>query len=406
MRDGPPEIRSAAAAALHAGQALRSRTVEARARWIAEAADRLMPSAKLGANVVRTLPDETGLSAPMVAWALRTTLETVDVEPLVRLARAASSEANEGSAPLRLLSIVLAGNVFTAVARGAAIPLLLGVPVVVKTSSRQTQFPQALKRALETVDQQLGAAMQVVTFAGGDEACNEALVESADAVSVFGSDETVSAIRRRAGGRVPIQAHGHGMSAGYCSATALGEGQFDETADVLALDVAAYDQRGCLSPSVVFVEGTASAAVAFGVRLSKALGDLEDSLPRGELPADVAAAQLQWRGLAEVEGTLLRGGTHAVAVVPEGFSLGPGSRNVAIVPVSGVGGAIEAMRGYARHLKCVGCDRASLPTVARGLTSEADYHAYATPLGTMQTPSIDAPQDGRPVFEGYLRPAD
>ncbi|MEM7437572.1 MAG: acyl-CoA reductase, partial [Myxococcota bacterium] len=218
MDDAPSKIRLAAKAALRAGEPLRARPVEARARWIAEAARRLMPNAALGAELAPTLPDDTGLSKPMVEWALQTTLDTVDIEPLVRLAEAASLAADRGSAPLRLLSVVLAGNVFTAVVRGATLPLLLGVPVVVKTSSRQTQFPRALKRALETVDPQLGAAMQVVTFSGGDEACDEALIESADAVSVFGSDETVGAIQRQADGRIPVQAHGHGISAGYCSA--------------------------------------------------------------------------------------------------------------------------------------------------------------------------------------------
>ena len=100
-----------------------------------------------------------------------------------------------------------------------------------------------------------------------------------------------------------------------------------------ALDVAAYDQRGCLSPQVIYVEETrARSAEAFAESLARGL---ETALPRGPLPLPAGAAQAQWRGLAEVEGRLIQGDSYAISVRPaESIRWSPAYRNVNVSPVA------------------------------------------------------------------------
>ena len=345
----------------------------------------------------------------MVEWARRTTLETIREDALIALVSEAQADSESAQTPISMLSVVLAGNVFTASVRGIVIPLLLGVPVLVKASSRETTFPAMLRDALRDADASLGAAIDLVAFPGGNVECEAALVERAEAVSVYGSDETVATIATRLGS-TPIIRHGHGVSAAYCGAEALGDERLGDTVADLSLDISAYDQRGCLSPQLVYVETTAGrSAEEFAKRLAtEGLDRLSETLPRGPLPATVGSEQAQWRGVAEVEGTLIRGVSYGLAIrsaqpFAPAIRWSPGYRNVTIVPVAGIDEAVRAMGPIGASLKCVGTDTASISEVRARLRQSQTLSAYACALGTMQTPALDAPADGKPIWHGLLR---
>jgi len=398
MSDTAEEIRALAGAVRRAGLELRSASVEQRVTWLATAASMLRESAE---GRTDALSKNTGLSAPMVRWATRTTLDTVRTETMEALAR----EAGDFDDPLDLLSVILAGNVFTASVRGIVVPLLLGVPVLVKASSRETLFPSMLRDALREADPSLGTSMEVVAFEGGDLESEAALVESANAVSVYGSDETIGAVGARVSEK-PMIAHGHGLSMAYCGTGAFHEARLQDTISRIALDVCAYDQRGCLSPQVVLVERSEDRPVhEVANRLAdEGLSPLGRKLPRGPLPPSLGAAQAQWRGVAEVEGTLLLGDDHAIAVADVGrIRWSPGYRNVTLVPVSGLDEAFAAMAPLGSSLKCIGVDPESIHDMGARLARSDTLAAYACPIGEMQTPPLDAPADGRPVWEGLRR---
>jgi len=402
MTDGAPVVHARAAAALEAGFALRVSTIEERAGWLAQAAAVLSLEAH---DRSEALADATGLSIPMVRWATRTTLGTIVEDTLLGLAELARGGRDRTPDPIAMLSVVLAGNVFTASVRGIVVPLLFGVPVLVKASSRETLFPAMLRDALCRVDSRSGASMNVVAFAGGDLECEAALVASAEAVSVYGSDETIAAMVARLGA-TPLIAHGHGVSAAYCSADALDDAHVGDTVASLSLDICAYDQRGCLSPQVVYVEETPRRSIEhFAKRLAEeGLGAMNRTLPRGALPASAGAAQAQWRGIAEVEGSLLVGDTYAVSI-PETDSIrwSPGFRNVTLAPVRGIEHAVQAMEPIGSKLKCIGVDSASIDGAQAQLSKSPTLHAYACALGQMQTPPLDAPADGHPIWHGLFR---
>jgi hypothetical protein len=342
----------------------------------------------------------------MVDWAARTTLDTVHANALLRLAETAHAAPNRPMEPLSMLSLVLASNVFTGCVKAIVVPLLVGVPVLVKASSREAVFPAMLVDALRSADRDLAQAIGLVRFEGGDRECERALVENADAVSVYGSDETVAAMAERLGDR-PLLEHGHGVSVAYCGAGSLEQRRMDATLRSLALDICAYDQRGCLSPQLVYVERSPIlGANDFAERLAQALGSMGATLPRGPLPLVLGAEQAQWRGVAEVEGALIRGDGYAVAVrPPKPIRWSPAYRNVTVAPVRGIDQAVSCMEPIGLALKCVGADPGSVEELGQRLGREPELHAYACPLGTMQTPALDAPADGRPIWEGLLRPS-
>lgn len=402
MTDDAPVIRARAAAVIDATEVLRASTVEERAHWLSNAATALAEEAHERRN---ELSETTGLSVPMVAWATRTTLSTIGENAMLALTGDTRLRTDRALDPIGMLSVILAGNVFTASVRGIVVPLLFGVPVLVKASSNETVFPAMLRDALRSANSRLGAAMDLVAFPGGDIERGAALVESAEAVTVYGSDETAAALAARLGD-TPLIAHGHGVSVAYCGANALDAAHIGNTIEGLSLDICAYDQRGCLSPQVVFVEEASHRpAVAFAERLfEEGLGPMSGALPRGPLPGSVGAAQAQWRGIAEVEGTLLRGDTYAVAVrEPQSIRWSPAYRNVTVAPVRGLDEALQAMEAIGSNLKCVGTDTASVSEMGARLAQSPTLSAYACATGEMQTPKLNAPADGLPIWHGLFR---
>ena len=402
MTDDASVVRARAASVLEAGEALRASTLEERAHWLSQAARTLARQAEDGRDA---LSSTTGLSIPMVEWAVRTTLDTMTGDAMRGLAQSAQKGTDRAPDPIAMLSVVLAGNVFTASVRGIVVPLLFGVPVLVKASSSETLFPAMLCDALRSADSRLGAAMSVVVFPGGDVEREAALIDSAEAVSVYGGDATVEAMAARLG-NTPLIAHGHGVSVAYCGNHAIEEAHIGHTISSLSLDICAYDQRGCLSPQLVYVEESSELSVMdFAERLAKeGLTPLSRTLPRGPLPVSVGAAQAQWRGVAEVEGSLVRGDTYAVSVrESQPIRWSPGFRNVTVTPVRALDEALQAMRPIGSNLKCVGADSASIPELEARLASSPTLSAYACTIGTMQTPSLDAPADGHPIWHGLFK---
>lgn len=395
-------IRARAAKLIAAGETLRASSIEDRAHWLADAAERLARKAK---QTRQELSEATGLSVPMVDWASQTTLDTIRADAMVALANEARRQNGQAATPIAMLSVVLAGNVFTAPVRGIVVPLLLGAPVLVKASSKESRFPAMLREALREADPRLGAAMDLVDFRGGDEEPESAFVERAERVSVYGSDETVKAMTARLGSRMMIS-HGHGVSTAYCGAEALGGAQLGDTVAGLSLDICAYDQRGCLSPQLVYIEQAAGHSLeGFARRLAEeGLEPMGSKLPRGPLPVSIGAEQAQWRGIVEVEGTLIRGATYALALRPtEPIRWSPGYRNVTLVPVRGIDEALRAMAAIGSNLKCVGADLASVSKIRAELGRSQTLSAYGCALGTMQTPPLDAPADGLPIWHALLR---
>jgi hypothetical protein len=367
----------------------------------------LDPTSSLGALAREILPPSTGLSPAMIEWALRTSAPSrEDVE---RLAAALAPPSRAIAAPARLAVVTLAGNVFTAGFRALFGPLLCGAPVVVKASSRDDALPRLLERGLSEVDPDVARACAVVTFPGGREDLEEALFADADVVSVYGADHTLADVRARLPGTVRFIPHGHGLGAVFVPREALAD---EERARAfctgVALDVAAYDQRGCLSPHAIFVErGGAVPPRELAARIAEhGLARLARELPRGPLPPAAAAAQVQWRGVAAARGDRFEGDGFATSFEGgEPLRVSPGYRNVAVLEC-------EAAQLPARllplgvHLKALGVAGPDerRRAIARALPPPLAPRVSA--VGRMQTPPFDALADGEPPLAGFTRLVD
>ncbi|MFK7986559.1 MAG: acyl-CoA reductase [Sandaracinaceae bacterium] len=404
-REGAERALSEAIDRLHAtGPRLTKRAPEDLARTLAAAWNRLAdPERALGREARDTLPDSTGLSLQGVVWALNEAVRPLDEGSLSAFVEHMQPPAGCIAAPARLSTMYLAGNVFTAPAAPITLALLARTPVLVKASSHDDRLPRLFGQALEAVDPVLAASYQVVSFPGGNARLDRTAVARADVVSAFGSDRTIQALRQHVSPTTDFIAHGHGLGMGFVpSETLSSEVQTREAAEAFALDIAAYDQRGCMSPHGVVVEG---AGKAFARALCQALDEVAIRLPRGPLSADVGASQMQWRGVAVARGELFEGTTHAVAYEPSGLPvrLSPGYRNVSVVETPDPEPFVRWLASLGAHLKCVGVagDEALRRAFAERLPAGIAPRVCAA--GAMQRPPLLSMSDGLPPWAGLQR---
>lgn len=357
------------------------------------------PGSPLGRQAREILPSRAVLSPAMIDWALTTTLETVTLDALAacRAALARATHPHE-LVPARLHAVVLSSNLFTASLKPIVWSLLTRAPVALKLSSADEGLAELFALALSLVDDEVGRAVLPTRFSRTDEDLTRSLLGLADAVSIYGSDLSVEAVRALVPASAEIIAHGHGLGMVFVGRDA-GEEELHAQLPSLALDVAAYDQRGCLSPHAILVEegGVVSPRdVAEG--LVKALSDLAKSLPRASLTVAESTRQVQWRRVSEALGELFEGDGYAVAFEDRGpLRSCPLARNIAVHSVADRRALFARLHPLGVHLKCLAVLGAPRPELSPPLAPR-----LTTP-GFMQRPTLLDLHDGRAPWHGLVR---
>ncbi|MDB4988482.1 MAG: Acyl-CoA reductase [Myxococcaceae bacterium] len=410
MNEGAEALRKLASEVSRSAAVLHAVGGQRRARWLADAFAQLSRAdSELGREARTLLAQGSGLTEPMVEWALESALAPLTFEALSELERS-PPPPHPGAvrvAPGQLCVVVLAGNVVTGAARAVGWPLLFGWPVLAKASSGDDTLARLLEAALAEGDPELASAYRTVTYPAGQDSLNHALFEQADAVSVYGSDATVNALRAELGATVSFMAHGNGLGVAFLGRAALATQEDAQLlARALALDVAAYDQRGCLSPHTAWVQhGGHVSPEQFAELVHGELALLGTTLPRGPLPRPHAAAQLSWRGVGSVRGSLFEGDGFAVSYEDDGpLRVSPGYRNLQVLGIDAPQALGPKLAPLGVHLKCLAY--AGIPPSELLDVLPTRLAPRLCPLGHMQRPPVNALHDGLPAWEGLLRWAD
>jgi hypothetical protein len=287
--------------------------------------------------------------------------------------------------------------VCTAVLRALATALATSPVVRLRPSRRDPVLAQLLVRALEE-DAAVERAPRSSTVRRGADSqppppMEVTLVEAVapaagDELHVYGVDATVR-LHRQQHPTALVRGHGTGLGVAV-----VGEGaDLDDAAVCAAADVVPFDQRGCLSPRFVLVEGGADRARAFAEQLHESLRALSAQVPRGQVDERLGAEIARQRSTLEAVGSWLEGPHHAVGLDPDprALPLPPAARIAHVVPARAQT-ASQLLERWATWIATVGAagDGALLETV----------HALAprarrAPLGRMQRPPFDGPVDLR-----------
>jgi hypothetical protein len=226
-------------------------------------------------------------------------------------------------------------------------------------------------------------------------------MEQAEAVVVFGSDET---IREISGQILPSQrfvVHGHKISLGLISTECS-----SELAGRIVRDVFAFDQLGCLSPQLLYVTGD---SIRFARELAQHFEQNRSARvhPRHATAATLRAFREEWKFRAATEsGTYFWESREALrwAVVHDpspGLAPNPLYGTIFIKPMpSDLPSALLPMR---RHIATVGLDPIDTESLKKAVGIGAQR---VCAIGQMQSPPVTWHHDGQPTLANLIRYVD
>ena len=370
-----------------------------RAQVLSQAAQQLNT---IPAESITTLSQNTSLSEAMVRWAIQTTSQALSEKDFLNLHAAAQQAFSPlPLQPVGLVAVILAGNIFTAALRAVFIPLFFGNRVLIKSSSRETLFPKLMQLTLRQHDPELAEQIMIVDASREEMTADTQMLNYANVVSVYGSDSTIREIESTLEDTSTLLAHGHGLGLAYIDANSIhNEDEAIELAKKLALDIAAYDQHGCLSPHAIYMSPDNNVTPQhFAFLLHKhGLLNINSALPLGT-PSLAEQSQIyQWRQIAKSRGQLFADETSAVTFEgQQSMRLSPGFRNIAVYECPSPDAFSKQCSQLGKHLKIIGY-HGNLP-----LSSSQRSSLHFVPIGQMQTPQLGSPQDGLAAFDGYLK---
>jgi hypothetical protein len=379
-------------------------------------------------------PEATGFSEATLANGLDSLFKQLTPENLeasleqdlgngMRLEEMVASDVEERTeraaivtAPEFLVHIA-AGDIPNPVLHSMVLGLLMRSAQFVKCASGSSLVPRLFAHSLYEAEPKLGACLEIAEWRGGNAPLEEALFAQADCVTATGSDETLAAIRRRLPSRARFVGYGHRVSFAFVTSGVLSGLNARKVVERAAADVAAWNQLGCLSPHVIYVEsGGKISPEQFAAMLGEELARREEAEPRGELPVETAAVISSRRSFYEVraahsEETRLWRSKDSTAwtVVYESdarFQMSCLNRFIYIKSVADLNEALTAADGFRDKVSTVGL--AATEDKAQALATQlARWGATRVcPLGRMQDPPLMWRHDGRLALGDLVRWTD
>ncbi len=339
----------------------------------------LAPESPWMAEAVRRIAAQTPYCEAMIRTGLTALLGGCRKDRLIALLHEelGDPEVLDGFRPRRaaggqhravgpgLITWIFSGNVPGLPAVGMVQSLLLKSACLGKPASEEPVFPALFARSIAHHDPGVAGTIAILPWTGGDAAIEEAVFSHSDAVVAYGSDPSIAAIRARVPPTARFIPHGHKISFAVIGREVLTHEGADTLADRVAYDVSLFDQQGCVSAHLVFVErGGAIPPAEFAERLAVAMASFEQRMPRGRISLAEAAAIQQVRTgteMAELQGGPERlfaseGGTAWTVAYDESLTFEASclNRAIRVKAIGDVGELPSVLKPVSRYLQTVG----------------------------------------------------
>ncbi|MEG0447932.1 MAG: acyl-CoA reductase, partial [Comamonas sp.] len=281
--------------------------------------------------------------------------------------------------------------------------LLVKAPSIGKLASAEPLFAGWFARLLAEVHPPLADCLAVVWWSGAGTEQAGALYERADTVLAYGGNQTLDALRRRLPVTTRFLPHGHKLGFGLIGAAAMDTLKAPATARLAAWDVMRYDQQGCYSPHVFYVErGAPVSPRAFTDYLAAELANLQRRFARRPLALEEGTAIAKWQQSVEWAGDeqQLLGPVDAPWSVAYSDSLQPLTptalyRTIAVVGVDSLDAVVPVVAAQREFLQTAGI--AATPEQLyrlAGLLGAAGVTRISA-IGSMSMPEAGWHHDGR-----------
>jgi hypothetical protein len=310
-----------------------------------------------------------------------------------------------------LFAFIMPANLPGAGLHELAATLLAGRTVIVKTAALEPVFFAEFARVLTALDPEVGARLAVFNWGREHADLNAALRTHCDHVIAFGDDGTLAqlALTLRSGSNAdssagPLTGFGARVS-GIVVAAGATRGE-NPLAEVIAREVSAFEQRGCLSPHHLLVaDADGGAAPALARRIAAVSERITRELvpPRALALEDAIAIRnarerARWRALGGAPVELYEGNGWTVVYDRDAaFTSGPGFRTLFVSPFFDCPDLARRLAPVAGRLEAVGfatspLDAAESIAELRQVLAHTSASWICAP-GQMQSPPPAWPHD-------------
>jgi hypothetical protein len=312
-----------------------------------------------------------------------------------------------------LLAHITAGNVPAPAFMSIVLGILVRSAQFIKCATGTSHLVCLFAHSIYHRDPKLGACIEIAEWPGGRADLEQPLFEAADCLTATGTDETLQQIRNRLPAHVRFLGYGHRVSFAYIAHEMLTRHGARDLAAKAALDVIAWNQLGCLSPHVIYLEMSGSITPEqFAAFLSEELQKAEGTEPRGAISVEESAQITSKRGFYQVRAaasaeTQLWQSPDSTAwtVVYEQdaqFQLSCLNRFVFVKPVRDLADALHSAASIKGKVSTVGlaAPRAKAEDLALQLARWGATRIC--PIGRMQNPPLTWRHDGHPPLADLL----
>jgi hypothetical protein len=284
--------------------------------------------------------------------------------------------------------------------------LLVKAGTIGKVPSAEPLFAGWFAQLLAEIDPRLAECLAIVWWKGGDADAETVWLHEANTVLAYGGNDALAAIRQRVPITTRFLPHGHKIGFAMVSRAALDTRKSGPLARLVAHDVTRWEQQGCYSPQMLYVErGGRVSPREFAGLVAHELAGFAQRQPRRALSMAEATSLTSWRNAQEMRafadaGSGLIGDladSWSVAYLDRTEPLAPSAlnRTLAIVAVDSLD-EVAALISPARAFLQTAGVAASPEELVRlaGALAEAGV-TRITALGAMAAPEAGWHHDGR-----------
>ena len=195
-----------------------------------------------------------------------------------------------------LITHIWAGNVPGLPLWSLISGLLVKAGTVGKVSSAEPICASIFTKVLADIEPRLADCLSIVWWPNEDTQIASQLFQQSDIVLAYGGNSALSAIQKQVPVNTRFLPHGHKLSFGMVSTSALSVVRSKRITAQAALDIARYEQQGCYSPQMFYVErGAQVSPLEFAQTLTNELAALEHKYPRTPMSLEEASQIANWR---------------------------------------------------------------------------------------------------------------
>ena len=305
-----------------------------------------------------------------------------------------------------LITHIWAGNVPGLPLWSLISGLLVKAGTIGKVSSAEPICASVFAKVLVEVEPRLADCLSIIWWPNEDTNTAIHLFQQSDIVLAYGGNMALAAVQAQVPVTTRFLPHGHKLSFGMVSACALSVVRAKHIAVQAALDIVRYEQQGCYSPQMFYVErGAQVSPQEFAQTLCAEMAALAHKYPRSSLSIEEASHIASWRESHEF--AMLQ--SPAVQVlgdkkdpfvvvysdVPVSLNPSPLNRCVTVVAVDSLQDVMPLLRDQRSYLQTVGLatDPETLLAIGDALAQAGVTRICA--IGEMTSPAAGWHHDGR-----------